>query len=515
MTRWMTAAATAWTLLVAARPCLGAGPGAVETYAPPDRIEAVGAEAGAGRGTVHAPAAGEPGLGEHLPLWSVLPFGGILLSIAVFPLVAPRFWHHHFPKVSAAWAGLFAIPFVVAFGGEALHEIAHIYVVDYVPFIILLWALFTISGGIYVRGTLQGTPRVNLGILLVGTLFASWIGTTGAAMVTIRPLLRANARRRHRAHTVVFFTFLVANIGGSLTPLGDPPLFLGFLHGVPFFWTLFHILPDTLLSVVILSVIYYLMDSYYYRREGPHDTRAAERFGIEGAHNLLFLAGVVGAVLMSGTVRLGHVNILGVHQEWQNLLRDGILIVMGLLSLKTTRRETRWERNQFTWFPILEVAYLFAGIFMTIIPALAILKAGERGALAGLLRAVNEPWHYFWAAGSLSSFLDNAPTYLTYFNSALGKLGLTEPQVYEALRGHAGVVDPATLQHFVSYLAAISAGAVFMGANTYIGNAPNFMVRSIAEEQGVAMPSFFGYMLKYSIPILIPTFVILTFVFFD
>lgn len=459
----------------------------------------------------------DAGLGEHLPLWSVVPFVGILLSIAIFPLVAPRFWHHHFPKVSAAWALLFAIPFVIAFDGEALHEIAHIYVVDYVPFIILLWALFTISGGIYVRGTLQGTPRVNLGILLVGTLFASWIGTTGAAMVTIRPLLRANAARRHRAHTVVFFIFLVANIGGSLTPLGDPPLFLGFLHGVPFFWTLFHILPHTLLSIVILSSIYYLMDSYYYRREGPHDTRVegAERFGIEGAHNFLLLLGVVGAVLMSGTVRLGHVNILGVHQEWQNLLRDGLLIVMGLLSLKTTRRETRWERNQFTWFPILEVAYLFAGIFMTIIPALAILKAGERGAFAGLVASVQEPWHYFWMTGILSSFLDNAPTYLTFFNSALGKLGLTEPQIYEALRGHAGVVDLATLERFVSYLAAISAGAVFMGANTYIGNAPNFMVRSIAEEQGVAMPSFLGYMLKYSIPVLIPTFVLLTFVFFD
>lgn len=509
MTRWMAAVTAAWVLSAAARPCLGAGPGTLQAK---DAVPAAQEIREGGPDAVEDTA-----LGEHLPLWSVLPFVGILLSIAIFPLVAPRFWHHHFPKVSAAWALLFAIPFVAAFGAEALHEIAHIYVVDYVPFIILLWALFTISGGIYVRGTLQGTPKVNLGILLVGTLFASWIGTTGAAMVTIRPLLRANANRRHRAHTVVFFIFLVANIGGSLTPLGDPPLFLGFLHGVPFFWTLFHILPDTLLSVVILSCVYYLMDSYYYRREGPHDARVegTDRFGVEGAHNLLLLLGVVGAVLMSGTVRLGHVTVLGVHQEWQNLLRDGLLIVLGFLSLKTTRRETRWERNQFTWFPILEVAYLFAGIFMTIIPALAILKAGERGALAGLIGAVNEPWHYFWAAGSLSSFLDNAPTYLTFFNSALGKLGLTEPQIYEALRGHAGVVDPGTLEHFVSYLAAITAGAVFMGANTYIGNAPNFMVRSIAEEQGVAMPSFFGYMLKYSIPILIPTFVLLTVVFFD
>jgi len=487
----------------------------VSAWADPRSLET----APAGAENVQAPAepAHDTGLGESLPLWSVLPFVGILLSIAVFPLVAPSFWHHHFPEVSAGWALAFAVPFVFAFGWDAVHAILHIYIVDYIPFIILLWALFTISGGIYVRGTLQGTPKVNLGILLIGTAFASWIGTTGAAMVTIRPLLRANAKRRHRAHTVVFFIFLVANIGGSLTPLGDPPLFLGFLHGVPFFWTLFHILPDTLTSVLILSFVYYLMDSYYYRQEGLHEIRieGAERFGIEGAHNLGLLVIVVAAVLFSGTVRLGTVNLFGIHQESQNLLRDAILIVTGFVSLKTTARETRWERNQFTWFPIQEVAYLFAGIFMTIIPALAILQAGERGALSGLISSVQKPWHYFWMAGALSSFLDNAPTYLTFFNSALGKLAITEPQVYQALRGVPGAMPAGTLETFQTYLAAISAGAVFMGANTYIGNAPNFMVRSIAEEQGVAMPSFFGYMLKYSIPILIPTFLLLTVVFFD
>ncbi len=506
MGRLLAATVTAMVLAGAGLPCLAASRGAMEEH-----------EASDSTSEVHVLWGEGSHLGEQLPLWSVIPFAGILLSIAIFPLVAPRFWHHHFPKVSAAWALLFAVPFVAVFRGEALHEIAHIYVVDYIPFIILLWALFTISGGIYVRGTLQGTPKVNLGIILAGTLFASWIGTTGAAMVTIRPLLRANAKRRFRAHTVVFFIFLVANIGGSLTPLGDPPLFLGFLHGVPFFWTMFHILPDTLLSVLVLSSIYYLMDTYFYRREGPHDTHVegAERFGVEGAHNLLLLLGVVGSVLMSGTVRLGTVTILGVQQEWQNLLRDGLLVILGLVSLKTTPRETRFERNQFTWFPILEVAYLFAGIFMTIIPALAILKAGDRGALGGLLATVQEPWHYFWMTGGLSSFLDNAPTYLTFFNSALGKLGLTEPQIYEALRGHAGFVEPATLERFVSYLTAISAGAVFMGANTYIGNAPNFMVRSIAEEQGVAMPSFFGYIVKYTVPFLLPTFLLLTVVFFD
>lgn len=452
-------------------------------------------------------------LGEQLPLWSVIPFVGILLSIALFPLIAPVFWHHHFPKVSAAWALLFAIPFLISFGEVAIHEIFHILIVDYVPFIILLWALFTISGGIYVKGSFTGTPKVNLIIILIGTFFASWIGTTGAAMVTIRPLLRANAKRRHRAHTVVFFIFLVANIGGSLTPLGDPPLFLGFLHGVPFFWTMLHILPDTLLATAILSGVYFLMDSYLYRSEERHE-QPASKFGIEGLHNLIFLAGVLAAVLFSGTVRLGEANIFGVHQEWQNLIRDAILVMLGLLSLKTTRREVRWELNQFTWFPIKEVAYLFIGIFITIIPALAILKAGEKGAFAPIVSIVNSPWHYFWITGTLSSFLDNAPTYLTFFNSALGKLGLTEPVIYEALRGNTSVADPVSIEHFISYLTAISAGAVFMGANTYIGNAPNFMVRAIAEEQGVAMPSFFGYILKYTIPFLLPTFLILTFIFF-
>ena len=455
------------------------------------------------------------GLDFDLPLWSVLPFVGILLSIALFPLIAPTFWHHHFPKVSAGCALAFAAPFVAVHGTAAVHEILHIYLVDYIPFIILLWALFAISGGIFVRGTPAGTPKVNLVIILIGTLFASWIGTTGAAMVTIRPLLRANARRRHRAHTVVFFIFLVANIGGSLTPLGDPPLFLGFLHGVPFFWTLLHVLPETLLSVALLSAIYFLMDSYYYRQEGLKEAQATEPLRIEGVHNLALLLLVVLAVLLSGTLDFGTVSIFGVEREWQGLLRDLVLVLTGLLSLWTTPREVRFERNEFTWAPIKEVAYLFAGIFMTIIPALAILRAGEHGALGSLIGSVEKPWHYFWASGALSSFLDNAPTYLTFFNSAIGKLQVTESAVGAALRGDMGAMTAQTLDTFQHYLAAISAGAVFMGANTYIGNAPNFMVRAIAEEQGVAMPSFFGYVLRYTVPFLLPTFLLLTWVFFE
>jgi Na+/H+ antiporter NhaD/arsenite permease-like protein len=445
-------------------------------------------------------------LGAVLPLWSVVPFVGILLSIAIFPLVAGEFWHHHFPKVSAAWALMFAIPFILAYHGQAVYEILHIYIIDYIPFIILLWALFTVAGGILIRGSFNGTPVMNLVLLVVGTVIASWVGTTGAAMLLIRPVLRANARRRFKVHTIVFFIFLVANIGGSLTPLGDPPLFLGFLHGVPFFWTL-RLIKEMAFVSIILLVVYFAMDSYYWKRETeaarqPEGT--TEKLRIDGLHNLLFLGGILGGVIMSGMWQAGEVTILGVHQTIQNLARDGILIIMGLLSLATTSKKIR-EDNGFSWFPIQEVAYLFAGIFMTIIPALAILKAGEHGALAGLVHAVKEPWQFFWVTGILSSFLDNAPTYLTFLTTAEGLLfaGIAEPEVVHRIIAEKEI-----------YLVAISCGAVFMGAVTYIGNAPNFMVKSIAEENGVEMPSFFGYMLKYSVTILVPIFVLVTLVFF-
>lgn len=450
-------------------------------------------------------AGAAPNIGAVLPLWSMLPFAGILLSIALVPLVLPRFWHHHFPKVSAFWAIVFAVPFIYFFRETALYEIGHIIIVDYIPFIILLWALFTVSGGIYVKGALKGTPAVNVVILMIGTVLASAIGTTGASMLLIRPILRSNAWRVYKVHTIVFFIFLVSNIGGSLTPLGDPPLFLGFLHGVPFFWTL-HVLPETAFAGVILLVLYFLLDSYYFRKESktavPEDE--SEPLCIEGKRNFIFLAGVIGAVLFSGSVKLGEISIFGIHQTVENLIKDAILIVMGILSLWLTGKDAR-KGNEFSWAPILEVAYLFAGIFITIIPALAILKAGEQGALAWLIRSVNTPADYFWATGLLSSFLDNAPTYLTFFNSALGKFypGLLESQAVAGL-----IVEK------IPYLTAISAGAVFMGANTYIGNAPNFMVKSIAEEAGVKMPSFFGYMFRYSIPILVVLFIVITFIFF-
>ncbi len=449
---------------------------------------------------------GGAGLGSELALYWGIPFLGILLSIALFPLLAPRFWHHHFGKVSAFWALALAVPFLIAYRGEALHQIIEIYLADYVPFIILLWSLYTVAGGILVTGSLAGTPLVNLLLLVVGTAIASWVGTTGAAMLLIRPFLRANAWRKRRTYQVVFFIFLVCNVGGALTPLGDPPLFLGFLHGVPFFWT-FKILPPMLLVSAVLLAVFFLMDWYYYRKEeGRPPAPDGSKLRIEGGHNLLFLAGVVAGVLLSGVLhtRLGTVNLLGVTLSVAGVGRDVLLVVMGGLSLRTTKRAIR-ERNEFTWFPIVEVAYLFAGIFVTMIPVLEILKAGTQGHLAFLIEAVKEPLHYFWVTGGLSSFLDNAPTYLVFLNTALGNFfpGVPERQAILNL-----------IQHQEIYLEAVAAGAVFMGANTYIGNAPNFMVRSIAEEAGVEMPSFFGYILKYSLVFLVPTFVLVTLVFF-
>ncbi|MDY0310520.1 MAG: sodium:proton antiporter [Desulfobacterales bacterium] len=451
-------------------------------------------------------AAAHPDLGPSMPLWSCLPFAGMLLSIALMPLLLPRFWHHHFGKVSAFWAAILAVPFLLVHRGDALYEIVHILMADYVPFIILLWSLYTVSGGILISGRLSGTPVINTLMLVIGTVLASWMGTTGAAMLMIRPFLRANHHRKQRTFMVVFFIFLVANIGGALTPLGDPPLFLGFLHGVSFFWT-FQIMPHMLLTAGLLLVVYFICDSYFYRREKPPaasvgDGKVALR--LEGAHNFLFLAGIVGAVLFSGVAQLGVIDFYGVHRGVQDYFRDLLLIIMGLLSMVTTSIETR-ERNEFTWFPIIEVGLLFIGIFITMIPCLLILKAGSQGALAFLMALVQEPYHYFWVTGLLSSFLDNAPTYLTFFNTAIGSFaaGLAEPEAVAIMMG-----DKA------AYLKAISTGAVFFGACTYIGNAPNFMVRSIAEEAGTPMPSFFGYILKYSLVCLVPCFVLVSLVFF-
>ncbi len=435
-------------------------------------------------------------------LW-VLPFAGILLSIALLPLLTPSLWHHHFGKISAFWAACFILPFALRDGtGATAHVLLEVALHEYIPFIILLLALFTVAGGVRITGNLNGSPSLNTAMLLFGTVIASWMGTTGASMLLIRPLIRANDNRKHNVHVVVFFIFLVSNIGGSLTPLGDPPLFLGFLKGVDFFWTTSHLFMPTLVSTVVLLGLFYAIDSYYFRKEGivPADPTPDSPIGMQGGINLVLLAAIVLAVLMSGTWKPGIVfNLFGVEVEVQNLARDIALLAITFASLKLTEAETR-SGNGFTWGPILEVAKLFAAIFITIIPAIAILRAGKDGALAGLVALASNPdgtpnnAMYFWLAGSLSSFLDNAPTYLVFFNMASG--------------------DAATLMGPLgATLAAISAGAVFMGANSYIGNAPNFMVKAIAEEMNVKMPSFFGYM-AWSCCILLPLFVLLTFLFF-
>ncbi len=445
-------------------------------------------------------------LGTVLPVWSAIPFAGMLLSIALFPLLAPAFWHHSYPRVAAAWSAI-VVAHLLTFGEPALRELAHVAIVDYVPFLILLGTLFTIGGGIFVRGGLRGTPRVNGTLMLIGTVLASWVGTTGAAMLLVRPLLRANRDRRHRSHTLVFFIFLVANIGGALTPLGDPPLFLGFLHGVPFFWT-FSVWKEMVFTAGAVLAVYLVVDAYQWRREDPlvraRPAVAGEPVRIEGWHNLLFLGGVLAAVIFSGTFHLGEVTILGATQQVQNLFRDGFLLCILAASWRTTPRRVR-EENQFTWEPIKEVAILFAGIFATIIPALAMLRVGEQGALAFVIRVVREPAHFFWASGILSSFLDNAPTYLTFLSTALGRL-------YPGVGEHEAIRRLIAENH--EFLQAIATGSVFMGANTYIGNAPNFMVKSIAEEAGVPMPSFLGYILRYSLPVLIPIFALATVIFF-
>ncbi|WP_460907236.1 sodium:proton antiporter [Paraburkholderia jirisanensis] len=445
--------------------------------------------------------------GAVLSAWWGVPFACMLLSIAIFPLLAPRLWHRHFGKISAAWALAFLAPFACAFGsGAAFGALMHALFEEYVPFIVLLVALYTIAGGICINGNLHGTPRLNTGLLALGTLLASIMGTTGAAMLLIRPLLRANDHRKQVVHVVVFFIFLVANAGGSLTPLGDPPLFLGFLNGVGFFWTTVHLALPMLFLCAILLALFYALDSYHFRRDGEaraprlDPTPDTQAWSIDGKINFVLLAAVIALVLMSGVWKPGIAfDLFGTHVALQDALRDLALVALTLASLVLTPRSAR-TGNAFDWAPIEEVAKLFAGIFVTIAPVLMMLRAGESGAFAGIVRLVNDASGkphdamYFWATGLLSSFLDNAPTYLVFFNLAGG--------------------DAQTLMTTgASTLAAISAGAVFMGANSYIGNAPNFMVKAIAESRGIRMPSFFAY-LAWSGIVLLPLFAALSWLFF-
>ncbi len=432
-------------------------------------------------------AAAPPPLGKLLPAWSVLPFAAMLLAIAVLPLAAPGFWDRNRNKALLSLAlGLPVAAWMASLEPMVLAHAAH----EYAAFILLLGALFVISGGIVVRGTLAGTPGLNTALIAIGAVLASLIGTTGASMVLIRPLLRANSVRRRKQHVVVFFIFVVANAGGLLTPLGDPPLFLGFLRGVPFLWTL-RLWPEWLFVNGALLLLFFVIDSTIFRAEdlaspGDLDKVAVEHevpVHVAGKRNVLYLAGVV-AVLVAAA-RL---------QPPAGVQEAG-LAAMAALSWFTTPRALHAE-NGYTWHPIEEVAILFAGIFATMIPALEILNA--RGAELGL----RAPWHFFWASGALSSFLDNAPTYLTFTAAASGVVGADAARLGGLLASEQGR----------ALLAAVSLGSVLMGANTYIGNGPNFMVKAIAEHSGLRMPGFFRYM-AWSGAVLIPLFVAVTFLF--
>lgn len=441
--------------------------------------------------------------GRVLSLAWALPFAGVLLSIAIIPLVSPHFWHRFYGTVMLFWALAFIVPAALRFGVDPVVDmLLHTALLEYVPFLILLFALFTVAGGVHLAGTLRGTPGTNTALLAFGTAIASLTGTTGASMLLVRPMLRANRNRKHRAHTVIFFIFLVSNIGGALTPLGDPPLFLGFLKGVAFFWPTQHLFAPMLLIVAILLLIYHRMESWYFRRE-PDEIRETEGpvepLRVRGGVNIPLLMLVVLVVLMEGIWHPGAVTFLKQKLAMEVLVGDVLLLAIAAYSIWATPVMVR-NANGFTWGAMVEVAKVFAAIFVTIIPAIAILQAGREGTLAWLVAMTSDgngnpdPTMYFWLCGLLSSFLDNAPTYLVFFNLAGGDA--------ETLMGPLAPV-----------LSAISAGAVFMGANSYIGNAPNFMVRAIAEEQGVRMPSFVGY-LGWSAAFLIPNFALLTLIFY-
>ena len=456
-------------------------------------------------------------LGQMLPLWSIVPFAGMLLSIAIFPLVKGEWWESHELHVAVFWAALFLVPFVIVFGPEiAAEQLSETIVGDYIPFIVLLLGLFVVAGGIHVRGTIVGTTRNNVILLLIGSFLASWVGTTGAAMLLIRPVLRANQWRQHKAHIVVFFIFMVANMGGCLTPLGDPPLFLGYLRGVPFFWTLTHIWPLLVVNMLLLVVVFVFVDRRYIAREGAEGEKALELMDdadrrtpirVEGKRNFIYLALIIVAVILNGSIpqidacidastgQTYGFDVFGVHVGIDYAVQIALILIAIALSWGTTPKELR-KRNNFEWAPIAEVAKLFIGIFITMIPALAILRA-----FGGSL-GIDSPMKFFWATGLLSSFLDNSPTYVVFLTAA-GALASTDPAAIVTTVGNVPE----------SFLLAISAGAVFMGAVTYIGNAPNFMVKSIAERGKVKMPSFFGYM-GWSCAILIPIFVIDTLIFF-
>ena len=455
-------------------------------------------------------AAGSGEAAAQVPVWLCIPFAGLLLCIAVMPLVKGEWWETHQPLMVGFWIAAMVLPFIAVYGaGKTVETVLECTVNDYLTFIILLFGLFCVSGNITMEGDFAGSPRINVGLLALGTLLSSCIGTTGASMLMVRPVIKMNSWRKRKSHIMVFFIFMVSNMGGCLTPIGDPPLLMGFMRGVPFFWSL-HLLPLLLFNMAILLFAFYHLDKWAYRRdiaEGrkPDISKPGTEFRIDGLHNIVFLLMIVGAVILSGVLpgmpafQDGAGNVKGIHifgevtLSFPALIEIAVILLAAWLSFRTTKQEIR-RRNHFTWGAIKEVAVLFIGIFITMQPALMLLKS------VGPELGLTQPFQLFWATGALSSFLDNTPTYLVFLTTA-GTLGITS-----GIATSLGTV-PAKL------LSAISCGAVFMGANTYIGNAPNFMVKSISDENGVNMPSFFGYMLC-SLAFLVPVFIIDTFVFF-
>ena len=439
-----------------------------------------------------------------------IPFAGLLLCIAVMPLIKPEWWEKNQALAVILWSLLFIIPSVVLNGaGETTETVLDCIVNDYLTFIVLLFGLFCVSGNITLEGNLAGSPGVNAVFLAFGTLLSSCIGTTGASMLLVRPLIKMNSWRRNKAQIMIFFIFMISNMGGCLTPIGDPPLLMGFMRGVPFFWST-HLFPVLLFNMVLLLIIFYFIDRRSYRKDiaaglHPDISKPGVELRVEGLHNVIFLVAIVVAVILSGTLpglpmfqnAAGKVIGIKIFKEVEltvpAMIEIVIILLAALLSFKTTEEKIRTQ-NHFTWGAIKEVAVLFIGIFITMQPALALLKT------MGPELGVSEPYQMFWATGMLSSFLDNTPTYLVFLTTA-GTLGFTS--------GIATTVGTIS----VKVLTAISCGAVFMGANTYIGNAPNFMVKSISDENGVRMPSFFGYM-AWSLGILVPVFIIDTLVFF-
>lgn len=430
--------------------------------------------------------------------WSMIPFGLMLLTIAVAPLLAEHWWENNKHKLTVAL--FLGVPTAICLiMGGMIHELEHQLFGDYVPFIILLLALYVVTGGIHLSGDIKATPWVNTSFLGLGWLLASIMGTTGAAMLLIRPLITTNQQREYKVHTILFFIALCANCGGLLTPLGDPPLFMLFLRGAEFSWFMSMWAP-WLFTGAVLMAIYYVLDTIYYKKEHAHALQADHEQQVplvfKGKHNFLYLVGIVLAVafINSGTIP----EMANPHAPmWLRYLREIVLLSLTLGSLYTTKRNVRYGMNKFSWAPIMEVAVLFLGIFTTMTPALAYLNANA--ASLGL----DATWQFYYSTGLLSSFLDNTPTAVAFHSVATG---LTPDQM-AVFGGELMAGIPEIL------LKAICIGSVFFGAMTYIGNGPNFMVKAIAEENGIKMPSFFGYMLKFSLVVLLPVYILVQLIF--